>query len=246
MRHSAAVLCHDQGTLEALAAVLAEVGIRLVKCPSRDEALELVVAGRCSTLIVDFDLPGAEEVVRMASLLPPRQKPALLAVAGHGWPGTGEAFHSGVSSILYRPLHAEQIKNALKIGRKGLLKQRRSARYEMKTLVHLEFADRAIPAISIDIGEHGLAVQAAEPVPITSDLSFRSLLPGTHFTLEGRAEVIWASDQCRAGIFFSELSFDARKHLRHWLSLRRAHSKEKHGHPILPPEDAHVSFAVAE
>lgn len=246
MRHSAAVLCCDQRALEALDAVLAEVGIRPVKCASGEEALELVVAGRCSTLIVDFDLPGAEEVVHMASLLPPRQKPALLAVAGHAWPGTGEAFHSGASSILYRPLDAKQIKNALKVGRRGLRPQRRSARYDMKTLVHLEFADRAIPAISIDIGEHGLAVQAAEPVPITSDLVFRCLLPGTHFTLQGHAEVIWASDQCRAGMFFSELTFDARKHLRHWLSLRRAHSREKHAHPMLPPEDAHVSFAVAE
>ena len=245
MRHSAAVLCHDQWCLEALDATLAEVGIRLVKCPTREEALELVVSGRCSTLIVDFDLPGAEEVVRMASLLPPRQKPALLAVAGHAWPGTGEAFHSGASSILYRPLDARQIKNALKVGKKGVRKQRKSARYEMKALVHLECDNRAFPAISIDIGEHGFAVQAAEPVPITPDLVFRCLLPGTHVTLQGRAEVIWAGDHGRAGMFFTELSFDDRKHLRHWLSLRSAHSKNKHAHPMLPPEDAHVSFAAA-
>ena len=43
---------------------LAEAGTRLVKCPSGQEALELVLAGRCSTLIVDFDLPGAEESSR--------------------------------------------------------------------------------------------------------------------------------------------------------------------------------------
>jgi hypothetical protein len=246
MRSSAAVLCNDQWALQTLNTTLAEVGIRLVKCPSRDEALDLVVAGRCSTLIVDFDLPGAEEVVRMASLLPPSQKPALLAVASHVWPGTGEAFHSGVGRILYRPLDAEQVKSALKTGRKGSHKQQRvSARYEMKTLVHLELADRAFPAISIDIGEHGLAVQAAEPIPMSSDVIFRCLLPGTKFTLEGHAEVIWASDQCRAGMFFSLLPPGARKHLRHWLSLRRAHSKNKHAHPVLPPGDAHVSFAAA-
>ena len=246
MRSSAAVLCNDHWALKTLNATLAEVGIRLVKCPSREEALELVVAGRCSTLIVDFDLPGAEEVVHMASLLPPAQKPALLALASHAWPGTGEAFHSGAGRILYRPLDAEQVKNALKKGRKSSHKQQRnSARYEMKTLVHLEFDGRILPAISIDIGEHGLAVQATEPVPTTSDLVFRCLLPGTNFTLQGHAEVIWAGDQGRAGMFFSLLLPGARKHLRQWLSRRRAHSKDRHAHPMLPPEDAHVSFAAA-
>jgi len=245
MRSSAAVLCNDPWALETLNAALAEAGTRLVKCPSGQEALELVLVGRCSTLIVDFDLPGAEEVVRIAALLPPAQKPALLAVASHAWPGTGEAFHSGAGRILYRPLDADQVKSALKLGRKAAHKhQRKSARYEMKTLVHLEFDGRILPAISVDIGEHGLAVQAAEPVPLIPDLVFRCLLPGTDFTLQGHAEVIWASDQCRAGMFFSLLSPGARKHLRHWLGRRRAYSKDKPAHALLPPEDAHVSFAA--
>jgi FixJ family two-component response regulator len=245
MRSSAAVLCHDSRCLATLQATLTELGIRLVKCPSRQEALELVLAGRCSTLIVDFDLPGAEEVVRMAAFLPRRQRPVLVAVASGAWPGTGEAFHSGAGRILYRPLVAEQVKDALKAGRRGSRKhQRKSARYEMKTLVHLEFCNRILPAISVDISEHGLAVHAAEPVPLTSDLVFRCVLPGTTFTLEGHAEVIWASDQGRAGMFFSELCPGARKHLRQWLSRRHAHGKAKH--PLLPPADAHVSFAAAE
>src|SRR5271157_2784622 len=119
MRSSAAVLCRDHASLETLNATLCELGIRMVNCPSRQEALELVLAGRCSTLIVDFDLPGAEEVIRMAALLPPGQKPALLAVASRAWPGTGEAFQSGASRILYRPLETEQVKDALKEGRKA-------------------------------------------------------------------------------------------------------------------------------
>ena len=89
MRQSAAVLCHDKRSLQTLKATLEELGIELVNCRSGQEALELVMTGRCSTLIVDFDLPGAEEVIRMAALLPPAQKPALLAVASRAWPGTG-------------------------------------------------------------------------------------------------------------------------------------------------------------
>jgi CheY-like chemotaxis protein len=252
MPHSAAVLCQDNRSLPTLETTLHELGIDLVKCSSGQEALELVMAGRCSMLIVDFDLPGAEEVIRMAALLPPGQKPALLAVASRAWPGTGQAFQSGASRILYRPLEAEQLREALKAERKNRnANRRKSTRYEVKTLVYLDLESGSLSGVSIDIGEHGLAVQATEPVPVISDLAFRCVLPGTDFTLQGHADVMWASDQGRAGLFFSKLTPAARKHLKRWLSKRSAHSKnkEKDKHAVrdlLPPEDAHVSFSVSE
>ena len=250
MRQSAAVLCHDKTSCKTLEATLEKLGIEPVNCTSGREALESVMAGRCSTLIVDFDLPGAEEVIRMAALLPPGQKPALLAVASRAWPGTGEAFQSGASRILYRPLETEQVKDALKAGRKTRKSNRRkSTRYEVKTLVDLDLEGGTLPAVSIDIGEHGLALQATEPVPMSSNLAFRCVLPGTDVTLQGHADVIWASDQGRAGLFFTKLAPAARKHLKHWLSKRSAHGKLKDKHTVsdlLPPQDVHVSFAASE
>src|SRR6204780_1221267 len=156
MRHSAAVLCNDKRSLQTLEASLEELEIGLEKCPSGQKALELVMIGQCSTLIVDFDLPGAEEVIRMAALLPPIQKPELLAVASRAWPGTGQAFQSGANRILYRPLEAEQIKDALRSGKKSRKPSRRkTARYELKTLVYLDLKTGTLPGVSIDIGEHG-------------------------------------------------------------------------------------------
>src|ERR1700736_6422074 len=246
MRQAAAVLCHDKGFLQTLETALQDLGIDPVSCLSGQGALESVMDGRCSTLIVDFDLPGAEEVIRMAALLPPGQKPALLAVASRAWPGTGQAFQSGASRILYRPLEAEQLKEALRAERKNRkTNQRKSTRYEIKTLVYLELESGTLSGVSIDIGEHGLAVQATEPVPVISDLAFRCVLPGTDFTLQGHADVVWASDQGRAGLFFSKLSPAARKQLERWLNKRSAHSKnkdkDKNKHTVrglLPPEDA--------
>ena len=250
MRQSAAVLCHDKRSLQILQSTLDEMGIELVNCPSGQEALELVMTGRGSTLIVDFDLPGSQEVMRMASLLPPGQKPALLAVASRAWPGTGQAFQSGASRILYRPLDAGQLKDALQAEKENRTTNRRkSTRYEVKSVVHLELATGTLSGISIDIGEHGLAVQCTEPVPVASNVAFRCVLPGTDFTLQGHVDVIWASDQGRAGLFFSKLSPAARKQLKRWLGKRSAHGKNKHKntvHDLMPPEDAHVSFSVSE
>lgn len=246
MGQSAAVLCNDKRTLQTLGATLEQLEIELVSCRSQQEALELVMDGRCSTLIVDFDLPGAQEVIRTAALLPQGQKPALLAVASRAWPGTGQAFQSGASRILYRPLEVEQLKEALKASRKGTTRNRRHAtRFEMKTLVHLELETGTVSAVSIDIGEHGIAIQATEPMPMSSNLAFRCVLPGTDFTLNGHADVIWASDHGRAGLFFTKLSHPARKHLKQWLHKRNSHGKEKNKngvHELMPPADAHVSF----
>ena len=250
MRQAAAVLCHDKGSRQTLETALQDLGIEPVSCLSGQEALESVMDGRCSTLIVDFDLPGAEEVIRMAALLPAGQKPALLAVASRVWPGTGQAFQSGASRILYRPLEKGSLKDALKAERKTRKANRRkSTRYEVKTLVYLELESGTVSGVSIDIGEHGLALQATEPVPVSSNLAFRCVLPGTDFTLHGHADVMWASDQGRAGLFFSKLTPAARKHLKRWLSKRSAHCKEKDKssvHDLMPPEDAHVSFSLSE
>jgi hypothetical protein len=255
MRQAAAVLCQDKPSLQTLHDTLLQLGVGPMNCSSQQEALQLVVSGRCSTLIVDCDLSGAEDAIRMAALLPPSQKPALLAVASRVWPGTGRAFQSGASRILYRPLDSEQIKAALTVSALAAKKtakasRRKSARYELKTLVYLQFEHVTLSAITIDIGEHGLALQASEPVPMSSNLPFRCVLPGTDFTLQGRADVIWASEHGRAGLFFSQLAPAARKHLKLWLN-RRAHHKDKSKskdsvHELLPPANEQVSFAVSE
>jgi CheY-like chemotaxis protein len=244
MPKSAAVLCHDERSLQTLSETLNQLGIELRNCRSNQQALELVLAGECGTLIVDFDLPGAEEAIRMAGLLPPEQKPTLLAVASRAWPGTGQAFQSGASRILYRPLVPELVKDALKTGRKSEANRRKSARYEVKTLVYLELDHGTIAGVSIDIGEHGLALQASEPVPVRSNVPFRCALPGTHVTFNGHADVMWASDLGRAGLFFSRLTPSARKHLKQWLAKRGQHKNALRD--LMPPADAHVAFAPVE
>jgi hypothetical protein len=182
----------------------------------------------------------------MANLLPPAQKPALIAVASRAWPGTGQAFQSGASRILYRPLESEPIREALKSGTSAKnANRRKSARFEAKTLVYLELETGTVAAVSIDISEQGFALQATEAVPMSTNVEFRCVLPGTDISLHGHADVVWASDHGRAGLFFTKLSAPARKHLKQWLHRRGKQGKEAAKH-LLPTEEEHVSFAVEE
>jgi hypothetical protein len=221
----------------------------LTICATEQQALELALSGGCATLIVDFELPGAEEVVRTTALLPQGQRPKLLAIASAAWPGNGQAFHSGVNRILYRPLVPQQLKDALSVSAKEKATTRRkSSRYEVRTLVYLEIDHETVPAISINVSEQGLAIQADRPIRLTNDVPFRCVLPGTDAQVNGHVDVMWTSEQGRAGLFFSKLSPAARKHLKQWLRKYRSHHGDKNRqHDLLPhPEDTHVSFSVQE
>ena len=245
MRHSAAVLTKDEKSLQILDRTLDELGIGLQHCRIAQEALESVLTGRSATLIVDFDLSDAGEVVRMASLLPPGQKPLLLAIESVVWPGTGQAFQSGAARILHKPIDVEVMKEALKRKRKDVgANRRKSERHAIRTLVYLDLASGTLPGVSIDIGEHGLALQAIERVPMSSDVPFRCVLPGTHLSVHGYADVIWAGDEGRAGLFFSKLAPEARNHLKHWISRHGSRKNAVRG--LLPPADAHVAFAPCD
>ena len=247
MRKSAAVLCQDKRSLQTLETTLEHLDIEMMRCQSGQEALEFVMNGRCTTLIVDFDLPGAQEAIRMGNLLPPMQKPALLALASRAWPGTGQAFQSGPHLILYRPLDGELLAEALKACEKTTkIDRRKSPRLEAQTLVYLELDGETLAGVSIDIGEHGLALQATKAVPMVSSLAFRCMLPGTNITIHGHADVIWASDQGRAGLFFSRLGPEQRRHLKNWVQRRGTHQKNRAVRTLLPPADAHVEFAHVE
>ena len=108
----AALFCHHAPSLRILRTALDEAGIDYLLCRSQQQALELTLGGECSLLIADFALPEAGELVRLVSLLPPAQKPVVLAMAEE-YPGTGEAFQSGANRILYSPLDSAQVRDAL-------------------------------------------------------------------------------------------------------------------------------------
>jgi CheY-like chemotaxis protein len=220
MRSLAAVLCHDNKALPLLKSALNKVGVEPVSCRSHQEAMELVLGGRCAALIVDFDLPGVADVVKTASLLAPRQKPLLLAMAAP-WPGTGQAFQSGASRILYKPLQPEQLTAALVPSREGKRKKRaRAPRYEMRSLAYLEMESGAVTAIGINLSEQGMAIRSAERIAPVANVPFRCILPGTGEELHGHVDVIWADEQGRAGVLFSRLSPSARKLLKQWVRKR--------------------------
>jgi ActR/RegA family two-component response regulator len=190
-----------------------------IVCHSQQEALAQILTKRCTALVVDFDLPGATEVARLAALLESSQRPAVMAMTGD-WLGSGPAFQSGATRILYKPLDLLQVKDAFETANKASKRDGRNApRYQMTSVVWLELETGTLPAVAVNLSEHGMAIRTTEHLGLRTNVSFRCTLPGME-QFHGHADIIWSDAEGHAGMFFSRLSLAAQKHLKDWLRQR--------------------------
>jgi hypothetical protein len=221
MELKALLLCRNQHSLRILAEVLDELDIRQSRCDSAQEAIELLARGDYSGLILDFELAGAEQVTKLARLAPASRRPVIFAMIGAST-DIGRTIQAGVNFVLYKPLAVDQVARSLRAARGFMRKDRRhSLRQSVNTVVYLMFGkNAAIPALMLDLNEEGLSLQAAEPFPAVPELPVHFLLPGTTTAIEAWAEVIWADDTGRAGMFFTRMNAAAERVLKNWLRRR--------------------------
>jgi CheY-like chemotaxis protein len=222
MPFSALLMCRDSQTLKILRNALDELGIEQEIATSESETLQHLMHGQYSAVVLDFDLPGAAMVGRVARLADPHRRPVVFAMID-GLTEIAGTFRAGANFVLYKPLLFDQVVRSLRAGR-GFMRadRRRSPRQKLETLVYLQFGVAALPAIVLDVNEQGLSLQAPEPLPPVQQVPFRFVLPATTQIIEGTGEMIWADDNGRVGLFFSKLTAVSRKYLKQWLTKRSA------------------------
>jgi CheY-like chemotaxis protein len=228
MKFRALLVCRSQQAVRLLVGELERIGATAECCVSAQEAVELLARGSYAALVLDFDLPGAAQVAKLARVAPAHRRPVIFAMLGAST-DIGETYQAGANFVLYKPLVSEQVARSLRAAR-GFLRRdrRRSLRQAVQTVVYLLFGRRlAIPALMLDLNEDGLSVQAAEPLPPVERVPFHFLLPQSNRPVDGVAEVIWADDTGRAGMFFSGLSSASQRHLKVWLAKRSKKSVAK-------------------
>lgn len=227
MAFNALLMCREEQALRVLGKALDEVAMEQEVCLSAPEALDLTVIRHYSALVLDFDLPGAAIVARMARLAPSRRRPVIFGMIG-AHTEISETFQAGANFIFYKPLGVEQIVRCLRAGR-GFMRpdRRQTPRRSLESLVYLQFGVAALPAMVLDLNRDGLALQAPEPLPPVQQVPLRFVLPGTSNMVEGMGEVIWADDGGRAGMSFSRLTPASRKYLKQWSAKQEAQREVK-------------------
>ena len=130
MRLNALLMCREPQSLRVLAAAMDALEIEQEVCVSAPQALELLAQRFYSALMVDFDLPTAAQLVRLARVAPAQRRPVVFAVIG-ACTDVGGAYQSGVNFALYKPVLTSQVLRSLRAGR-GFMQpdRRRSPRRE--------------------------------------------------------------------------------------------------------------------
>jgi len=220
MAFNALVMCREPQSLQVLAAAMDVVRMEQIPCSSVPEALDQMVRAQYSALVLDFDLPHAELVAKLARFAPAKSRPVIFAMIG-ARTEIGATFQAGANFVLYKPLVGDQVLRSLRAGRVFMKADRRqSSRQKLEALVYLQLGIVALPAMVLDLTQDGVALQAPEPLPPVQEVPVRFVLPGTSHLIEGTGEVVWADDSGRAGVLFTQLPAVSRKHLKTWLAKR--------------------------
>ena len=194
-------------------------------CDTAAHAVDRLVSQSYSALVVDLEAFGAENVLRMAHLLPASERPVVFAMVSDRTP-VATAYEFRANFVLYKPLQAEQVLRTLRAARGFMpMERRRSARRVVKSLVHFDLPGSVgYPAMLLDVNATGMSVQTTGAIPLRDTVPFRLQLPQGAI-VRGAAEVLWTDSSGQAGLIFSRLAGQARQNIVSWLSSQQGPQK---------------------
>lgn len=237
-------MSRSSGALKVLIAAFAELGIEYRVCGSVLEAIETISGEHRSAIVVDFDLPDAASLAKMARNLPEKRRPVTFGMIGNTTP-VGSVFEAGANFVLYKPLDLAQVLHSFRAARGFMHEDRRVApRQKGESLAYLQFPMGVVPALVTNVTEQGLSLQAAETLTPLRGVSLRFLLPGTSQVVHATADFIWADASGRAGLFFSKIASACRRDLQNWLRKHKAKPAEAVSSLLEPPRDEEYSRQI--
>ena len=215
----ALLLCSDDKVVRVLRRVLGELEIGLEHCSDVDTAVQKLTRQRFEAVIVDCVTPESASRILKGTRSAPANKRAVTVAIVDGQSALKGASEMGAHFILFRPLSLERTKSSFRSVRALMKRERRQhARIPVELPVQLLFesGSGSIRTITVDLGEHGMAIQAKN-AKLPSSFRVLFTLPGMATEIECRSEVAWEGSQVQ-GIRFREVTPDAGEQLKLWIS----------------------------
>ena len=215
----ALLLCSDDKAVRVLRRVLGELEIGLEHCSDVDAAVQKLTRQRFEAVIVDCVTPESASRILKGTRSAPANKRALAVAIVDGQSAFKGASEMGAHFVLFRPLSLERTKSSFRSVRALMKRERRQhARILVELPVQLLFENGSgsIRTVTVDLGEHGMAIKAKNP-RLPSSFRVRFTLPGMATEIECRSEVAWGGSQVH-GIRFREVAPDAGEQLKLWIS----------------------------
>ena len=243
MKLNALVMSRNPASVKLLVAAFAELGIEYRISFSASETVEILAAGHHSALVVDFDLPHAVQVAKLARTASAKRRPVLFGMIGASSSIAG-VFQAGANFVLYKPLDLLQVLHSFRAAEAFMKPDRRSSsRQKSETLAYLQLPQGVVPALVHELTEQGLSIQAAQQLTPVRGVALRFLLPGSSQVLQATADFIWADDLGRAGLFFTDIPAASRRDLRAW-SQKRGVRKSESVRVLMEPSKSRKAAAA--
>src|SRR6185312_3482092 len=209
------LLSNESSAQEAVHEALGAVGGKVECAPSLDAARDLVARHKVDGVILDVDIKSALDLISRMRRSKNARAFAFVCVKNDAEEAV--ALKGGANALLSKPLSVEAI--AAKIGSfKSIIasERRRYRRHDVTLPVVITLAEIAYPGIVENISQGGMAVRMPCLLPASSTVEFSfDLESGT--SIEGSAQLRWASQDGLSGMEFRVLPPRCKDHLMNWL-----------------------------
>ena len=209
----------DPDVLKVLQPALEKLSVTLgVKRDARS-GQEILNSERYDGVMIDCDdLQGGMELLQNLRKASSNRNSVSFAIL-NGGTTTQQAFAMGVNFVLQKPI---QPLNAMRCFSAAFAQmnreQRRYFRVPTDMAVIIIFPHGGeLRATATNISEGGMAIDFRGNLPKESTVKVRFTLPGTHNTIEPKADLAWADGSGHAGLRFVEVAQNSREHLERWL-----------------------------
>jgi DNA-binding response OmpR family regulator len=195
------------------------VGIRVVR--TLDEARVAINQCKFDAVMVDYEsFHESDEVLRC--LRRSRSNPHAIAFALSRPSVDAKAIYdAGANFILHKPLHAENITQAIRAAH-GLMvnERRRYLRHDLGGACFIRTANGSefnLDLVNVSEGGIGLTLSDFTAQQLDGELRFRFYLPDGEVAIEGKVRLAWVRNG-RAGLQFTSLASSSGAELSRWLA----------------------------
>ncbi len=225
----ALLVSKDDLCAETLTQVLAGFGVSVDRENTADLAVSQLADARFDQAIVDFDDPEAASLVLEACrrCVRPDRSPLVTIALLHDASQIRSILGAGAHFILTRPVTAEHAQNTLRAAVALLRRERQQSTrvpIQAPVSIHVNGGGKndgtTVEGIVLDLGNDGMDVLAARPLPSPARVDFSFELPNSGAGIQGAAEVAWSIANGQTGLRAFDMDDTMRQQLREWLAAR--------------------------
>jgi len=221
----------DVPTLELMWEVLTSLGVEVRPLSDSLQAASLVTQEKFDGVFLDLMMPQVDgfELARRIRQSTSNSRTPIVVVSGRQDRHTMEqAFTSGASFFLAKPVNRKTLTQLLDSTRGSMLEERRRyKRFAIQTTVNCQSDSRMITGDSVNLSQSGILFKSDGSFSPGEEVRLQFRLPAQPAVIQTRAVIVRVDEKKRAGARFFEISPEEHNRIRDWVAVQdEAESKQ--------------------